>query len=493
MPEVAFPVSECIYFWTAAYFRKGNTIVVRIKLEPQYPISDDALAELKARWRDGIRAKWHDKYPCPPNSDNLQFDVEFVETGWHHTVKIRRGPHRSNMLEWDDADDGHAASHEYGHMLGLPDEYSDAKRCPSRSPVGTGTVMEDNSAPVNERLIHTICEGSVTEPPEQIANPSTDGIDFSQPMKFVLRVTGGRSDERLDAIVQLDEESRTAVVSSADALRNIAPRSSAASGSGELIKVLRTRAQELLLQTDSTKRPQIVPHSLVAQLDITAGGKHFQYVFPVDESQIPLERDAASPSHPFTQIVPLTTSEPLKEIYKAMTTAADQAECPCENDAPQESTATEQDLTHLSPEQLTLYREIQADEAHAPPEPVTTVAAPPERQTHRVPLGTHKLPNEIRGCWRHGVDTRSVRIKVWVDISHPTLFDFLNKASDCALGCAGGAIILAVATGAGSAVAIPAFKACFYACLATQVGHSVAREVNIDFGSDKTTTRWSGH
>jgi hypothetical protein len=60
------------------------------------------------------------------------------------------------MLTWDTSDTGDVASHEFGHMLGLVDEYSDSV-CPSRSPVNTGTVMDDNTEVV-ERQVEHLCQ-----------------------------------------------------------------------------------------------------------------------------------------------------------------------------------------------------------------------------------------------------------------------------------------------------------------------------------------------
>jgi bacillopeptidase F (M6 metalloprotease family) len=60
------------------------------------------------------------------------------------------------MTLWDTSDSGDVASHEFGHMLGHPDEYS-TSACPNRSPVNTGTVMDDNTEVV-QRLCTPFCD-----------------------------------------------------------------------------------------------------------------------------------------------------------------------------------------------------------------------------------------------------------------------------------------------------------------------------------------------
>jgi bacillopeptidase F (M6 metalloprotease family) len=56
------------------------------------------------------------------------------------------------MTTWDTQDTGAVAAHEFGHMLGLVDEYSDSN-CPGRSPVNTGTIMDNNSNVVPDRMM----------------------------------------------------------------------------------------------------------------------------------------------------------------------------------------------------------------------------------------------------------------------------------------------------------------------------------------------------
>lgn len=159
--ELSFSVSECIYGWTAAYAQQGTHITVRIRLVPDSGISADTMATLRDRWKRGIEEKWSGRFGCCDSAGcdcrcNLTFAVAWVEDNPHHTVAVHAGPRRSDMTNWDTEDTGDVASHEFGHMLGHPDEYSTGE-CPSRSPVDTGTVMHDNTEVV-ERLVRRFCE-----------------------------------------------------------------------------------------------------------------------------------------------------------------------------------------------------------------------------------------------------------------------------------------------------------------------------------------------
>jgi hypothetical protein len=159
--EVSFSVSECIYGWTAAFQQKGTKITVRIKLDPDSDVSSELLEECKERWKAGIESKWSYRFACCSGAGctggcALTFQVDWVSTGQHHTVQVSRGDARSNMTHWWTDDSGDVASHEFGHMLGHPDEYDD-DNCPSRNPVNTGTVMDDNSEVVS-RLCKPFCD-----------------------------------------------------------------------------------------------------------------------------------------------------------------------------------------------------------------------------------------------------------------------------------------------------------------------------------------------
>lgn len=146
-------------------------------------------------------------------------------------------------------------------------------------------------------------------------------------------------------------------------------------------------------------------------------------------------------------------------------------------------------FSHLSPEQRVILSRVFS---RSPQRATTTVETERTFSTYRKNLGTHDLPNGSRGCWKHGVDTRSEWITVWADMSHPQLDDFINDAIDCAIGAATGTLIVAVATGIGAAAAIATFKAAFYACLAAKIGQR-AHETEITVDSSTEHGDWSGH
>jgi hypothetical protein len=174
--EVSRAISECIYGWTAAYEQRGPNITVRIQLVKDAAVTDAELAAGQIRWAAGIRNKWNRTFACCddrsvttaarcPEACLLTFDVRWVTNNAHHVVNVHRGPGRADMLNWFHDDSGDDAAHEFGHMLGNFDEYTDPA-CPGRSPVNTGTVMAVVTGPVDQRHVSFLCDalgdGTVT-------------------------------------------------------------------------------------------------------------------------------------------------------------------------------------------------------------------------------------------------------------------------------------------------------------------------------------------
>jgi hypothetical protein len=158
--EISFDVDECIYEWTARYEQIWSHVHVRVQLNPDANVPAATMATLRTTWENTIENRWSRRWSiglpgeatCP-----LTFDVEWVNNNAHHTVRVRTGPGDSNMTLWDTMDSGAVAAHEFGHMLGNPDEYQ-RMNCPDRDPVNTGTIMDNNSNNVPSRLMQRLAD-----------------------------------------------------------------------------------------------------------------------------------------------------------------------------------------------------------------------------------------------------------------------------------------------------------------------------------------------
>lgn len=153
--HVSFSMSECVYGWTAAFEQTWSHVIVRIRLNPDAGITAQTMTTLRATWETTIQTRWSDRWAIGRSGEgscNLTFDVQWVTASQHHSVRVRVGPAATDMGTWDTTDTGAVAAHEFGHMLGNVDEYT-AANCPNRSPVNTGTIMDNNSNVIPARLL----------------------------------------------------------------------------------------------------------------------------------------------------------------------------------------------------------------------------------------------------------------------------------------------------------------------------------------------------
>ena len=165
--EHSFSQQECVFSWTAAFEQTWTHIRILIRLNPDADVSNATINTLRTRWQNGIQNIWNNQWGCGHSGEltcRLSFEAVWVNSGQHHTVRVNTGQKctndagnpivcRTNKGRWHTGDAGSTAAHEFGHMLGLVDEYPEDPPCPDRDPVNTWTVMHNNSANVPSRMM----------------------------------------------------------------------------------------------------------------------------------------------------------------------------------------------------------------------------------------------------------------------------------------------------------------------------------------------------
>jgi M6 family metalloprotease-like protein len=155
--EVSMQRSECIYAWQAAYLiTEGRDcqlhVVVRIRLQPDADVTQAQLAAQQAIWEPAIEQAWTNRFAillqkggCECKAYNVTLDVQWVNSGEHHTVQVHSGSGRADMGNWFITSTGGTAAHEVGHMLGNPDEYPD-NNCPARNVTNDNSIMRSSQS-----------------------------------------------------------------------------------------------------------------------------------------------------------------------------------------------------------------------------------------------------------------------------------------------------------------------------------------------------------
>jgi hypothetical protein len=122
------------YVWTRDYeLVRLNTqlrVIVKIRLQNDPSNKANAITDKAvARWEGGIKRRWNGKFRLR-GSGGKTLDVWFLpifvyhDDAAHHTVRVLPGDETSNEHKWYEEDSADTAAHEFGHMIGNPDEYN---------------------------------------------------------------------------------------------------------------------------------------------------------------------------------------------------------------------------------------------------------------------------------------------------------------------------------------------------------------------------------
>lgn len=137
-------MSSGVYGWLSSYDIGfyNDTLMVDVDI---YLAGYTPADTLKSRWESGIESIWSTgRFSVP-----ISFNVDWVTTGYDYVVNVTNSTGRWNMLNWytigaggwGDAYQEEVAAHEYGHMIGLWDEYAGGAVDPETQLINTGGIM----------------------------------------------------------------------------------------------------------------------------------------------------------------------------------------------------------------------------------------------------------------------------------------------------------------------------------------------------------------
>jgi hypothetical protein len=145
-------VSDAPYGWTTKYDVAVTDaecrVTIKVKLEAQEGVTADDVRKVAADSTASFARIWDNRFRLTDRATNrtvpLRAGVEFVESGEHLAVKLRKGAGRDNMSNWFVQSDALTRAHELGHAIGIKDEYIDAS-AESRKDASAPGVHTDNS------------------------------------------------------------------------------------------------------------------------------------------------------------------------------------------------------------------------------------------------------------------------------------------------------------------------------------------------------------
>lgn len=160
-----------------AFSRTWTHIEVYIGLAAGVGVTAATINSLRSVWKTGIENTWNNprrtpgaatpqQWKCGKDKEvscRVSFRVHFDAGLLDHTVHVHNPPflplpYNEDQKNWYTNTNGATAAHEFGHMLGLPDEYPDPEDCPDRAPVNTGTVMDTSSNFIPQRLVQWVAD-----------------------------------------------------------------------------------------------------------------------------------------------------------------------------------------------------------------------------------------------------------------------------------------------------------------------------------------------
>jgi type VI secretion system secreted protein VgrG len=111
------------------------TVEVRFLVAPDAGVSAADVAAAKTKVETGVNTHWNNKFKleatdlqCPKKTFDIEYKVVWVTSGAHYTLRVHPTYPREGvsglMVDVSATTNAWTYAHEFGHCVGLPDEYS---------------------------------------------------------------------------------------------------------------------------------------------------------------------------------------------------------------------------------------------------------------------------------------------------------------------------------------------------------------------------------
>ncbi len=125
-------------------------IKVGVNLIPTQGVAAIELDRAKPAWEQGIERLWSNRFALETRSGRrypILIDITFLGPVFHHDVIVRPGSGRTDALNWNLKDSPELVAHEFGHMIGLFDEYERGALAPENAIIDSDSIMSSNPGP----------------------------------------------------------------------------------------------------------------------------------------------------------------------------------------------------------------------------------------------------------------------------------------------------------------------------------------------------------
>ncbi|MCP3868709.1 MAG: hypothetical protein GY703_11565 [Gammaproteobacteria bacterium] len=135
------------FSWKYAYDIRltEKRVVISVAINPvPAGVSKVELDRVVPIWKVGIERYWSRRYQLVPTAETrlpIEVEANFRAPVYHHDVIVRPGKGHSDELNWHLQNSPELAAHEFGHMLGLFDEYEGGAQDPVQPVLDKTSIM----------------------------------------------------------------------------------------------------------------------------------------------------------------------------------------------------------------------------------------------------------------------------------------------------------------------------------------------------------------